>query len=329
MPPNVLIVIPNWNGEELLCTCLKSIYETTDYEAFEIVVVDNDSDDDSVTMVRSEFPEVTLIENEENRGWAGANNQIMRRYEDFGADYLLLLNNDTEIVDSDWLTELVSTGEAEDAIGVVGCEVLEPNGDVHYRGRNFPLSKFVIPRLTEFARYNRFQRKNDSSAYEYVDDVTGAVYLLKASVVDEVGLFDEGYEPAYFEESDYSIRVWNAGFKIAYTDATTVVHHRGETGAMFGSLWKMHALHRNSLRFYLINYPVTWILLRLPLVLLRPVAYVINSGGRFGLTVRPEFRDDPMGTIRTALDSYLDVLSEWRTILAERRSRRNVKKLLR
>lgn len=261
MAPEVYISILNWNGKELTRQCLTSLFDVTSYENFEVIVVDNGSTDGSVPMLEEEFPEVTLIANESNRGFAKGNNQAFEVAMENGADYVLMLNNDTELVDPEWLSKLVEVAERERDIGIVGCRVVEPDGTLHYDGRYFPMFVSCISQKYE---YNRYQEKNGSSDYEYIDEVVGAVFLVKRALIEKIGILDETYSPAYGEESDYCVRAWDAGFKVAYTDEVEVEHLRHQTADQMDPCALGSIRLRNKLRFVLMNYPLPWIVMSIP-----------------------------------------------------------------
>jgi GT2 family glycosyltransferase len=127
--PHVSIVIVNWNGEGVLETCLSSLARTG-YPSFNIMVVDNGSANGSAGMARKKFPNVILIENCENVGSSRANYQGMRLALRDGANYLLLLNNDTQVGEEDWLIRMVELGEAESKVGVIGPRLIYPDGSL-------------------------------------------------------------------------------------------------------------------------------------------------------------------------------------------------------
>ncbi|MEM4325816.1 MAG: glycosyltransferase family 2 protein, partial [Candidatus Pacearchaeota archaeon] len=123
--PFVAIIIVNLNKKEILKKCLDSLYKKTKYKNYVVIVSDNGSTDGSVEMIKKEFKRVDLIENRKNLGFALANNvavdYALRKY---NPDYFFLLNNDTKIIQKDWLTKLVETAESDERIGIVGCNLI-------------------------------------------------------------------------------------------------------------------------------------------------------------------------------------------------------------
>lgn len=324
--PHVVISILNWNGRAILRECLDSLFAVTDYEAFDVVVVDNGSEDGSVDMVREQFPEVELIENDTNRGFSKGNNQVFEVALDRDGDYVLMLNNDTVITDPEWLGTLVDIAESDPDLGVVGPTVREPDGSVHYAGRHFPLSEHLFGELTERYAYNRHQRSDPPEGYEYVDDVVGAAYLIDAAVIETIGGLDEAYSPAYGEESDYSCRAWNAGFRVAHTDAAEVRHSRNESSAQLDPLYLDYVQVRNKTRLLLSNYPLRWVAAAVPGLVRIVAGFVLQADG--SVRLREEFVDDPVGALRYVAAYVLYFLGNAAEIAAKRRSRENVRELL-
>jgi len=326
--PKVLISVVNWNGREMLHTCLSTLLESTEYPNFDVLVVDNGSEDGSVSMVKSEFEDVYLISNDQNRGFSGGQNQGIEFAEQNGYDFVLLFNNDAQIKNSSWLDSIISVMESDESIGVCGCTVTEPDGSVHYNGRYFPISEFVFSRLKERYRYNRFEREtSEERPFEYIDDVTGAAYCIRIDTVKRVGCLDEAYNPVYYEESDYSVRVWDADFKIAYTNEGEIVHSRHGTTESLDATWKQSVTHRNRLRFVLTNYPLEWILVGLPFLLLQTLQIAVASTDS-GYILRSEAKKKPLNTLRLMLRPYVAILLDSITILSARRSREDVKTLI-
>jgi len=321
MEPKVFIIIPTWDEREILQQCLDSL-ERTDYSNFEVVVVDNGSEDGSASMVEEQFPDTFVIENDENRGFAVANNQGFRFAMDKGADYVLMLNNDTRIIDEEWLSTIVSVGESNDEIGVVGCKIVEPDGSVHYDGRYFPRGT-IFPVLRRFYQYNRYEDANPETL-EYVDDVVGALFLIKSDVIEEIGGLDEAYSPIYYEESDYCVRVWNAEYRVAYTDETSVEHSRGETSKKIDSA-KMESLSQiNRTRFITKNYPMLWVLFSIPGVMLKPVLILFarNCGDDSLLLV-----DSPISLFYCIVNTYITIFQLYINSILRRTDRDDIKTL--
>lgn len=255
MDPLVSIIITNWNGKKLLKECLTSIKDHTDYPNFTVIVVDNRSTDGSVKMVRRNFPRVKLIENKMNVSYAKANNQGIRRALREKADYMFLLNNDTKIIQNDWLMRMVKIAEANPDVGIVGCKLIHPDGKIQHAGGGIGV----------MGTFHHVGGKHDNGTYDEIKDVdyvTGAAFMIKGELVKKIGLLDEGFYPAYFEDADYCVRAKMAGYRVVYNPRTTIVHYQGVTINKRPQSRRNFIFHKNRLRFILLYFPVKWILKR-------------------------------------------------------------------
>lgn len=215
--PLVTIVIVNWNGQEFIKNCLDSIQQIT-YEFFNVIVVDNASTDDSCAMVERRFPTVTLIRNKENLGFAGGNNIGIRYALQDNADYVLLLNNDT-VVSKDFLNSLINVAESDERIGILGSKVLlmdQPNVICFAGGKRRWTSEWAHIGLGD----------KDNSIYndtKETDYIYGCAMMVRRSVLEDVGMFDERYF-VYVEEIDLNLRAKKAGYKLVYVPQSVVWH---------------------------------------------------------------------------------------------------------
>jgi hypothetical protein len=228
------VVIVSWNVRDLLRRCLQSVLANPPSCALtglEVIVVDNGSSDATVEMVQTEFPNVYLIANEENRGFPAANNQgvaIAR------GRYVLLLNPDTEVV-GDALATMVAFADAHPEVGMIGPQLLNPDGSVQSSRRRLPTlataffeSTWLEPcaprRLLD--RYYISDRPDD--AIQDVDWITGAAMLARREAIDEVGPMDEGFF-MYSEELDWCRRFQEAGWRVVYLPTAQIVHYVGKS----------------------------------------------------------------------------------------------------
>ncbi len=227
-------IIVNYNVRHFLEQCLLSIRKATPDKAFgDVWVVDNNSTDDSVEMVRTHFPEVQLIANQQNTGFAVANNQAIRESSN---PYVLLLNPDTVIAE-DTLTKCVAFMEAHPEAGGLGVKMIDGSGTFlpeSKRGFTTPWVAFcktfglsaIFPKSRLFGRYHLgFLDKNETHE---VDVLAGAFMLLRRSVLDKIGLLDEAFF-MYGEDIDLSYRIVQAGYKNYYFADTTIIHYKGES----------------------------------------------------------------------------------------------------
>lgn len=232
MDPLLSILIVNWNTRELVLDCLRSLRASAIALPHEIILVDNASTDGSADAVAAEFPEVTLIRNAENFGFARANNQA---YAASRGPYVFLLNSDT-LVAPGQLEKLVAFLEAHPQAGIVGPKLLNPDG-------SFQLSAtpFIRPWDVYF-EYARFpaalqpqQQKTPRRLYAFepwrpmrVGYVIGAAFLIRRAVIDRIGLLDEAYF-MYGEEQDWCFRAQAAGWEVWFDPEAEVTHLGGQS----------------------------------------------------------------------------------------------------
>lgn len=224
----ISIIIVSWNTARFLENCLDSLLATPPTAPVEIWVVDNASTDDSPRMVREKFPQVHLIENRENAGFARANNQAIQRCM---GKYVLLLNPDT-LVKSGALQALVDFLEKTPEAGAAGARILNPDGSLQISSWPRPtLSRelwrlFHLDSLSPYAEYPL--TKWETNQAQDVDLLLGACLLLRKDVLDQVGFLDENYF-MYSEEIDLCFRMQRAGWHLFWVAHAQVVHFGGQS----------------------------------------------------------------------------------------------------
>ncbi|MGC8865400.1 MAG: glycosyltransferase [Bacteroidales bacterium] len=227
------VIIVNYNVEHFLEQCLHSVRKACEGIESEIWVVDNASADGSLRMLREKFPEVKVIANKENVGFARANNQAIRAAR---GEYILLLNPDTVVEEDTFMLTLTFMDEHPEA-GGLGVKMVDGKGRFlreSKRGLPTPgtaLYKIIglaslFPRSPVFARYY-MGHLSDDDVHE-VEILAGAFMLLRKSVLDEIGLLDEDYF-MYGEDVDLSYRILMAGYKNYYYPHTRIIHYKGES----------------------------------------------------------------------------------------------------
>lgn len=233
--PLVSIIVLNWNGLPYLSGCFGSLRKQM-YRNFEVIMVDNGSSDGSVDYVREHFPEVRIIQNEQNLGFAAGNNVGIRQA---NGDLIGLLNNDVEVAPT-WLEELVRAIRSSERIAGV-CGKVCALGD--WDRVIFTLTK--IDPESAFAYWI-----NQDSPPRPVDYLAGNSLLVRRSVIEEVGLLDEAYF-AYYEDTDWSARMIRAGYELLYVPTAVIAHK--EMGTSSPDL-HYYLMTRNRLRFALKNF---------------------------------------------------------------------------
>jgi GT2 family glycosyltransferase len=229
---DISISIVSWNVKDLLKQCLASLGVLCRGFTHEIFVVDNNSSDESVAMVRAEFPAVRLIALKENKGFSGANNEALRRA---SGRYVVLLNPDTRLKDNAFLA-MVSFMEAHQEAAGLAPRLEYPDGSVQASCRHFPtpLIDFfeslyldhMFPRSRFFNRYRMGEWRHDT--LREVDQPYGACLMFRQSVLSEVGLMDERFF-MYYDEVDLCYRVKRAGGKIYFNPEISIVHYANQS----------------------------------------------------------------------------------------------------
>lgn len=227
------IVVVNYNVKYFLQQLLLSLFQSKVEFDFEIIIVDNCSQDGSVPFLQKQFPSVKYLTNNENLGFAKASNQGIRSAT---GDYILLLNPDT-LVREDTLREVVAFMEAHSEAGAVGVKMVDGAGRyLPESKRGFPSPGVAFNKLIGLS--NLFPKSKLFNGYylghldpeqtHEIDVLTGAFMLIRKNVLDEVGLLDEDYF-MYGEDIDLSYRIRQAGYKIYYTPVSSIVHFKGES----------------------------------------------------------------------------------------------------
>ncbi|MEW5883354.1 MAG: glycosyltransferase family 2 protein [Armatimonadota bacterium] len=261
------IVIVNWNTKALLEKCLASLQRHAPSESYEVIVVDNASSDGSADMIRDRFPQVRLLAQAENRGYAEGNNIGIRAAT---GEFVLLLNPDTEFID-DSLQRSVDILRSMPSVGALAARLINPDGSTQPSLRSFPRPLPVLfdlfgvarllPRSRFFGRYRYRFFDYDSPAE--VEQPMGTFLLTRREVFDQVGLLDEAF-PIFFNDVDWCLRVRNAGWRVYYHPDVRVVHHGGAGTRQVrkSMIWESH---RSLLRFYdkwyarWWNLPLLWL----------------------------------------------------------------------
>jgi len=227
------IVIVNYNVRYFLEQCLKSVYQALEGIEAEVFVVDNNSQDSSVEMVRESFPAVKLIANKDNPGFSKANNQAIRQSK---GEYVLLLNPDT-VVEEHTFRKSIDFMDAHPDAGGLGIKMIDGKGNYlpeSKRGLPTPWVAFykifglssIFPRSKKFAAYYMGHLSADEN--QEVEILAGAYMLMRKKTLDEVGLLDEDFF-MYGEDIDLSYRILKGGYKNYYLADSTIIHYKGES----------------------------------------------------------------------------------------------------
>ena len=287
--PFVSVIVVTYNSRDDIEQCLRSVADQ-DYPNFEIIVVDNNSEDDTVALVRGAFPSVVIVENNANCGFAAGNNRGIAAS---GGTYVAVLNPDT-IVERAWLAELVRP--LEERADVAACQsrllfydrpdVINAEGnDVNYLG------------FTWCRNYGN--RSDGATEIQPTPALSGCSTILRRDVLDQLGLFDEDFF-MYLEDTDLSLRIRRAGYQIVCNPKSVVYHkYKFDRGKK-----KFYYLEKNRMMLLLKNYDRAKLLRIMP-------AFMFMEIGILALSI---FR----GWFKQKILSYAWILRNFRAILSKR-----------
>lgn len=311
---DVSIIVVAWNVRKLLYDCLKSVYDQTEGIDFEVIYVDNASEDGSTDMVKRDFPKVRIIENEENEGFIRANNQAIEIAQ---GRYVLLLNSDTIVLDSA-ITKTVRFADKHPDAAVVGCRVLNPDGTLQrtcfmshsilnsfltatYLYKIFPKSKF-------FGR--EYMTWWDGSDVREVEGIGGCYALVRKEAIEQVGLMDDTFF-FYGDDVDWCYRFRQSGWKIIFTPDPQIIHYGGQNTKQMPETFFLQLVGARLLfmrKQNKMSFPLACLLMTLFLFVRVP--YWITVG-----TLRENERKKSIQTAKTYLRAGFYCLVDWKKLL--------------
>jgi len=242
--PKVAIIILNWNGWRDTRECLKSLQRIT-YPNYRVIVVDNGSTDGSGDRLRVEFGQHTFIMTNENLGFAGGNNMGIKYALSEGFSYILILNNDTQVLDGRFLHEMVKYAEDNLEVGIIGPTVYKAEKKIQHTMLYFPTLFNTMCR-----RYLKVG-KNAYDKLQQVEAVSGCCFLVRSKAIEEVGLLDENFF-LYGEEIEWCYRMRKAGWQIIYLPVKSILHYGAQTTRREPQ--KMYILKRSNLVYMLAKH---------------------------------------------------------------------------
>jgi len=233
--PLVFVIVCNFNGMDYLGSCLASLENQT-YSNYEIVVFDNASSDNSVQFIQHKFPKVFLIESQVNLGFAEGNNLAIEFALNKKADYVFLVNNDTES-EKDLIEKLVSTAEIDSSIGVIAPSIYDLQNRSNLQELGMAIDKFGFPLAIKMP-----------SLRKRVFFVSGCAMLIKSSVLEVIGSFDKEYF-MFAEDLDFCWRTQLAGYTIFVNENAKIFHASG--GSLTGGVAKSSSYKTSSKRIFM------------------------------------------------------------------------------
>jgi GT2 family glycosyltransferase len=227
--PELSIIIVSYNTLQMTRECLASIFSNTSDLSLEVIVVDNNSHDGSVNMIRNEFSQVKIISNKENRGFAAANNQGFSLCR---SDYILLLNSDTIVLGQALQASLAHLKNHPEA-GAMGCRILNTDLSVQASCSGYPTLPRLLLMTSGFDRIStlsfldhylmrHWPRDNERK----VEVISGCFLLFRREILNQVGGFDENFF-FFAEETDWCRRIREAGWSLNFAPVGDIVHHGG------------------------------------------------------------------------------------------------------
>jgi hypothetical protein len=250
MEKKVAIIILTCNQEEILKKCLSSLKEKTDYKNYRVYVIDDSGKDYLSKKTKNEFKWVNFSTNKKNIGYSKSINLgIKKALKEYLPDYFVLLNDDLEFIEKDWLKKMIQIGESNRIIGILGCKLIYPDGSLQWFFKNGKMH-FIKTK-------NNAKETEETFRIKEVEDIFGACTVIKKEVVDAIGFYDEAFSPLYGEETDFCYRAGKKGFKIIYVGNTKIIHYGSASKKILefnGGKWflqKKHAIRLEWLNFRL------------------------------------------------------------------------------
>jgi hypothetical protein len=252
------VVIVSWNVKDLLRENLQALFRSRGDIVFEVFVVDNNSEDGTVEMLRKEFPEVKVIANKDNLGFAKANNMAIERAK---GRYILLLNPDMKVL-PDTLGNMVSWMDSRPEAGVAGCKLVTENGDIVPHVRRFPTVwdqaavTVKIPHIFPGILNKYISANFDYETEQEVDTIRGSFFMIRKEALEELGGLDERYF-IWFEEVDYCKKAKQAGWKVMYTPTAKCMDYVGKSFVQVPR-GKTQKYFRDSMLKYFYKWHPAW-----------------------------------------------------------------------
>jgi GT2 family glycosyltransferase len=251
-PAEVTVSIVSFNTRELLAACLRSVFGCVGI-TFEVHVVDNGSSDGSAELVARDFPQVRLTRSAQNRGFAAANNCVIR---EASGEYVLLLNPDTVVLPTT-IANMVEFMRSRGEVGICGPKILFGDGRFQSCGYQFPT---LMSELRLSSKLDKLLRRligdaptlrRATSPFE-ADWVDGACFLIRRKTIDQIGLLDEQFF-LYNEELDWCRRARTAGWRVYALPTVEMIHHQGKSSSQISDT-SLSLLVETRLRYYRKTY---------------------------------------------------------------------------
>ena len=233
--PKISVIIVNYNGKKLLENCLESLFKT-DYNNFEVILVDNNSTDGSMEFVTKNYPKIIVVKLDSNKGFAEPNNIGAKIAK---GEYLLFLNNDT-VTTTNFISEMVKVLEKDEKIAICQSLLLKPDGNIDSSGDFIDKMGIV------------YNSKTKIDEIKEISSARGASMLIRKKIFDKLGGFDEKFFFS-FEDVDLGWRSWILGYKVVIVPNSIVYHSAGKTSSNLKPEVAFHGL-KNQLSMKITNF---------------------------------------------------------------------------
>ena len=251
--PELSILIVSWNVKDFVLTCISSIVQQTQHLNYEIILIDNASNDKTSTAVRHEFPQVKIIQNKVNVGFAVANNTGLAQAK---GRYLLFLNPDTKLTENTF-QKITTTFETNIDIGAIGCKLINGDGKLDYQcAKNLPtISNHIfepyVAKIFPNLMKSFILRNWDHESNREVELLSGACLAIRREVYNQISGFTTNMF-MYVEDVDYCYRIRMAGWKLFYLAETEIIHYGGQSTIQHGQ--PLQAENIRNLRKFFTKY---------------------------------------------------------------------------
>ncbi len=271
--PDVSIIIVNYKSSEVLNNCIQSIYAQTKNLSFDITVIDNNSNDPGLHIIKNKFPEINFIFLNENPGFAAGNNTGIK---EASGNAILLLNPDTILLNNT-IDILYKKLTSDSGIGITGPKIFYEDKTIQniFIPKKIPNLRYMffeiffldklLKSIPFFNQY--FQYGMDFTKEHEPEQLNGSCLMIRKSVLDEIGLMDQNFF-LYFEETDLCFRALKKGYRIIYDPAAEIIHLEGKSSAHLKKR-SIYAYYQSELYFFYKHYGILSFL----------ILYLINLSG--------------------------------------------------
>ncbi len=266
---DLVVTIVSYNSLSFLKKCLSSISSSQPVVKYEIIVVDNASTDGTGEFVKKNYPEIILIPNNRNVGFAAANN---RAIEKSCSKYVLLINSDCMVYKKS-LDSLVKFMEKNPEVGIAGPKIVNSDGSIQFSCRRFPsvFNAAAHTILTDIFPHNPFSKKYKLTGIRRdsplkVDWVSGSCMIIRRKALEDTGVLDENYF-MYVEDLDICYRMWQKNWEVYYCPEAKIMHYiAGSSGS--GKIKASFRMQKSVFYFFWKNYRRSWKIILIPLLVL-------------------------------------------------------------